>query len=160
RIISLDVTRGLSIVFIILLHYALPWFHKNSVFIAGCGQLFLEFFGPSMFIILSTISVVLNIKQKKDVWSEKDIRNNNLMRGFAIIIIGFIYNSFSMHLWVWNILMFIGFGQIFTYYALKLNKIVRIIVGIMILLPSEFIREFFWVFRIDNPLFMIINFFL
>lgn len=157
RIESLDVTRGLSMILIILLHYALPWFHENSVFIAGVGQLLLEFFGPSMFIILSTITVVFNIKRKQETSSKNAIKKNTFMRAFMIIVIGFIYSMFSLHIWTWNILIFIGFGQIFTFYALKLEKLPRIIIGILILITSEFIREFFWVTQNDNVLCYIMN---
>ncbi len=160
RIESLDMARGLSMIFIIVLHYAIPWFHENSFFIAGIGQLLLEFFGPSMFIILSTLAVVFNIKRKEQSWSEKKIRNNTFMRALMIIVIGFIYSMFSLYIWAWNILIFIGFSQIFSYYALKLEKVPRIIIGIIILLASEFVREFFWVTQNDNVLCYIMNFLL
>ena len=158
RIDSLDVTRGLAMMFIILLHFCLAWLDDNVVFLAAAGQIFLEFLGPAMFIILSTISVVFTVKKKQGKIPEKNIRNGMFMRGLFIIIFGFIYNMFALKIWGWNILMFIGFGQIFTYYALKLDKIPRMIIGLLILFSSEFIRDFFWIVQNDNLLYGIINY--
>jgi len=158
RIDSLDVTRGVAMMFIILLHFCLAWLDQNVVFIAAAGQIFLEFLGPAMFIVLSTISVVFTVKKKEGKIPKKIIRNGMFMRGFFIIIFGFIYNLFSLNIWGWNILMFIGFGQIFTYYALKFEKIPRMIIGLIILFSSELIRDFFWIAQNDNFFYWIINF--
>ncbi|MFX1383075.1 MAG: heparan-alpha-glucosaminide N-acetyltransferase domain-containing protein [Promethearchaeota archaeon] len=158
RIDSLDVTRGVAMMFIILLHFCLAWLDKNVVFIAAAGQIFLEFLGPGMFIVLSTISVVFTTKSKQGKVPESVIRNSIYMRGLFIIIIGFLYNLFSLNIWGWNILMFIGFAQIFTYYALKLRKFPRIIIGLIILFSSEDIRDFFWTLQNINPFFWIVNF--
>jgi len=158
RIDSLDVTRGVAMMFIILLHFCLAWLDYNVVFIAAAGQIFLEFLGPAMFIILSTISVVFTVRRKQGKLPEKVIRNGMFLRGFFIIIFGLIYNLFTLNVWGWNILMFIGFGQIFSYYALKLDKIPRMIVGIIILFSSELIRDFFWIAQNENFFYWIINF--
>ena len=158
RIDSLDITRGLAMIFIILLHCCLAWLDHNVVFIAAAGQIFLEFLGPAMFIILSTISVVFTVKRKQGKIPARVMRNLIFMRGFFIIIIGFFYNLFSLNIWGWNILMFIGFGQIFTYYALKLKIIPRVLIGLVILFSSEIIRDFFWIAQNDNIFYWIINF--
>ena len=158
RISSLDATRGLAMIFILLLHYALAWADHGSVFLAGAGQIFLEFLGPAMFIVLSTISVVFTTKRKQGTIPEKIIRNNIFIRGGMIILIAILYNLFSLNIWGWNILMFIGFSQIFTYYALKLKKIPRIIIGLIILFTSEFIRETIWINQNTNIFFTILNF--
>ena len=158
RISSLDATRGLAMIFILLLHYALAWADHGSVFLAGAGQIFLEFLGPAMFIVLSTISVVFTTKRKQGTVPEKFIRNNIFLRGGMIILIAILYNLFSLKIWGWNILMLIGFSQIFTYYALKLKKIPRIIIGLIILFSSEFIRETIWINQDTNLFFALLNF--
>ncbi|GAH90836.1 unnamed protein product, partial [marine sediment metagenome] len=43
---------------------------------------------------------------------------------------------FPLNLWGWNILMFIGFSQIFSYYALRLTKLYRAILGIIVVFSS------------------------
>ncbi|MFX1299148.1 MAG: heparan-alpha-glucosaminide N-acetyltransferase domain-containing protein [Promethearchaeota archaeon] len=158
RIDSLDVTRGVAMMFIILLHFCLAWLAENVVFLASAGQIFLEFLGPGMFIVLSTISVVFTVKSKKGKLPEKVIRNSIYLRGLFIIVTGFVYNFFSLIVWGWNILMFIGFAQIFTYYALKLRTSTRIIIGLIILFSSEFIRNLFWILQNGNIFYWIINF--
>jgi len=73
-----------------------------------------------------------------------------------IIVIAVIFNlisieftvpdySFPATLWGWNILMFIGLSQIFSYYALKLRKIARAVIGLFIIFTSDAIR--LWLFQ-------------
>jgi len=73
-----------------------------------------------------------------------------------IIVIAIIFNiisieftipgySFPATLWGWNILMFIGASQIFSYYALKLSKISRAVIGLFIIFTSDTIR--LWLFQ-------------
>jgi hypothetical protein len=76
-----------------------------------------------------------------------------LNRGIVVIVIAVIFNIFSFeftiegypfpfNLWGWNILMFIGFSQIFSLYALKIGKMARAIIGIFIIFTSDHIRQF------------------
>jgi hypothetical protein len=73
-----------------------------------------------------------------------------------IIVIAVIFNlisieftvpgySFPATIWGWNILMFIGLSQIFSYYALKLSKIARAVIGLFIIFTSDAIR--LWLFQ-------------
>ena len=94
--------------------------------------------------------ILLNpcLKSIQKLWSVL-----NFSRGVIIIIIGILYNTFALTLegisvpfpltlWGWNILTFIGFTQIFSYYALKLSKLIRAIIGILIIMFSNAIRDF------------------
>ena len=52
--------------------------------------------------------------------------------------------SFPLYLWGWNILFFMGFSQIFSYYALKISKMPRAIIGILIIFLTPTIRAFLY----------------
>ncbi|TFF86657.1 MAG: hypothetical protein EU517_00190 [Promethearchaeota archaeon] len=153
RIYSIDFVKGFAIVFIILAHTGSAWFDSEWIYLYGIVYALLDILGPSLFVFLSALSVIFSIKRKQGVLPEKVIRNRIFNRGLVIAIIGIFFNlisieftiegvPFPLNLWGWNILMFIGFSQIFSYYALKINKIGRVIVGIFIIFSSDTIREF------------------
>jgi len=153
RIQSIDFVKGLAIILIIGAHAAGAWLVPYWQFFHGIGFTFLDIVGPSLFVFLSALSVVFSIRRKKGVLPEKVIRNRIFSRGIMIIVIAILFNVISIEftiegylfpatLWGWNILMFIGFSQIFSYYALKLKKITRAIIGFVIIFTSDPIRQF------------------
>ncbi len=156
RIGSIDFVKGVAIVFIMIAHTGGAWLDSTWVFIYGIGFTFLDILGPSLFIFLSALSVVFSIRRKKGILPEKVIRNRIFSRGIMIIVIAIIFNiisieftiegySFPATLWGWNILMFIGASQIFSYYALKLSKISRAVIGMFIIFTSDTIR--LWLYQ-------------
>ncbi len=153
RIASIDFVKGFAIVFIILAHYAAVWLNEEWYFVYGLAFMFLDILGPSLFIFLSALSVVFTVKRKTGKIPEKLIRNRVFSRGLIIIVIGVILNLtyiaetnyiFPLFLWGWNILFFMGFSQIFSYYALKINKMPRAIIGIFIIFLTPTIRAFLY----------------
>ncbi len=156
RIGSIDFVKGFAIVFIILAHSAAIWLNKENRYLYGLLFTVLDFLGPSLFVFLSSLSVIFSIKNKQNILPAKVIRMRIFSRGIMVILIATIYNvaslavegytiPFPLNLWGWNILMFIGFSQIFSYYALKLSKLQRGIIGILIVLLSNPIRDFIFV---------------
>jgi len=156
RIGSIDFVKGVAIVFIIIAHTGGAWLNSTWVFLYAIGLTFLDILGPSLFVFLSALSVVFSIRRKKGKLPEKVIRNRIFSRGLMIIVIAIIFNiisieftipgySFPATLWGWNILMFIGASQIFSYYALKLSKISRAVIGLFIIFTSDTIR--LWLFQ-------------
>jgi hypothetical protein len=156
RIGSIDFVKGFAIVFIIIAHTGGAWLDSTWIFVYGLGFTFLDILGPSLFVFLSALSVVFSIRRKKGALPEKVIRNRIFSRGIMIIVIAIIFNlvsieftipgySFPATLWGWNILMFIGASQIFSYYALKLSKISRAVIGMFIVFTSDTIR--LWLFQ-------------
>jgi len=164
RIHSIDFVKGFAIVMIIFAHAAGAWLNSEWIFIYGLLYTAMDIFGPSLFVFLSALSVVFSIKKKAGSLSEKVIRNRILSRGGTIIFIGVLFNIFSfeftiagypfpLNLWGWNILMFIGFAQIFSLYALKLGKLTRAMIGVIIIYSSDGIREFLFIGKeAGNPI--------
>lgn len=153
RIESIDFVKGFAIVFIILAHYAAVWLNEEWYFIYGLAFMFLDILGPSLFMFLSALSVVFTVKRKTGKMPEKLIRNRVFSRGLIIMVIGVFINltnitetsySFPLYLWGWNILFFMGFSQIFSYYALKITKMPRALIGIFIIFLTPTIRAFLY----------------
>ncbi len=152
RIGSIDFVKGFAIVFIMLAHSAAIWLNSENYYLYGLLFALLDFLGPSLFVFLSSLSVIFSIRNKQNILPSKVIRMRIFSRGIMIILIATIYNvtsliierpdiPFPLNLWGWNILMFIGFSQIFSYFALRLTKLSRAILGIAIVLSSNFIRD-------------------
>ncbi|MFX1303842.1 MAG: heparan-alpha-glucosaminide N-acetyltransferase domain-containing protein [Promethearchaeota archaeon] len=169
RIGSIDFVKGFAIVWIVLAHVGLSWFDRDWVYVYGLVFAFMDILGPSLFVFLSALSVVFSYKRKQGKMSQKVIRNGILVRGGVIIIIGVLFNPISLftsgvnvpfpaNLWGWNILMFIGFSQIFSYYAIKFNKITRAVIGIVIIYFSPWIRELLYEFKEGNIAVTILHF--
>ncbi|MFX1374541.1 MAG: hypothetical protein ACFFA0_01905 [Promethearchaeota archaeon] len=161
RIASIDFVKGFAMAFIILAHSGLSWFDDDWRYIYGLVFAFLDILGPSLFVFLSALSVIFSIKKRKGVISEKIIRKRIFTRALMIIILGVIFNPislgttnlgvpFPLNLWGWNFFMFIGFSQIFSYYALKLPKIARGIIGVIIVYISPYIRQFLFDYESTN----------
>jgi len=153
RIGSIDFVKGIAIILIMGAHTAGAWLSPSWKYFYGIGFAFLDIFGPSLFVFLSSLSVVFSIRRKKVGTKDKIIRNRIFSRGIMIMVIAVIFNvisieftiegySFPATLWGWNILMFIGASQIFSYYALKLNKVTRAIIGLVIIFTSDAVRQF------------------
>ncbi|MFX0144456.1 MAG: heparan-alpha-glucosaminide N-acetyltransferase domain-containing protein [Candidatus Hodarchaeota archaeon] len=171
RIDSIDFVKGFALVWIILAHGGVSWLDGDWVYIYGLVFAFMDVLGPSLFVFLSALSVVFSLKRKREIVNPKAIRNGIFIRGGVIIIIGMLFNPMSLmtsgiavpfpaSLWGWNILMFIGFSQIFSYYAIKLNKTTRAIIGILIIYFSPWIREILYEFKDINSGVYILHFIL
>ena len=169
RISSLDFVKGLAINLIIVGHITALWFDAEWVFVSGFMLIYLDFFGPGLFLLLSALSVVFSVKNKEGKVKERIIRQGILMRALILIIIGLLFNmvalssmgvdvSFPLILWGWNILTFIGFSQIFCYYFLKLSISARVVIGLIITFTSEFIRAQIYIGMDENILLLILNF--
>lgn len=169
RIGSIDFVKGVAIVFIMIAHTAGAWLVRSWIFLYGVVFAFLDILGPSLFVFLSALSVVFSIRRRKESTSEKAIRNRIFSRGLMIIVIALIFNiisieftipgyPFPLSIWGWNILMFIGASQIFSYYALKLSKVSRVIIGLIIIFTSDAIREFLYVGKDANIFIWILHY--
>jgi uncharacterized membrane protein len=169
RIASIDFVKGFAIVWIVLAHGAISWLDSDWIYVYGLVFAFMDVLGPSLFVFLSALSVVFSLKRKKGKMSNKAIRNGILMRGFVIIIIGVLFNPMSLmtsgvqvpfpaNLWGWNILMFIGASQIFSYYAIKLNKISRAVIGTIIIYLSPWVRDVLYLYKDGNVVVTILHF--
>ena len=168
RIHSIDFLKGVAICIIILINTAEIWIDSKSRHIYALIYLYLDVIGTSLFIFLYSLSVIFLWKKKMGSHPSKEIRNDILYRGFMLIILGLVYNiistsiisnlSFPLNIWGWNILVFIGFAQIISYYALKLSRGTRWILGFLIFFTSTPIRELLIIYKNTNFIGMILHF--
>ena len=168
RIHSIDFLKGVAICIIILINTAEIWIDNESRYIYALIYLYLDVIGTSLFIFLYSLSVIFLWKKKMGSHPSKEIRNDILSRGFILILLGLVYNiistsimsnlSFPLNIWGWNILIFIGFAQIISYYALKLSRGARWILGFLIFFASTPIRELLILYKNTSLIGMVLHF--
>jgi len=168
RIRSIDFLKGVSICIIILINTAEIWLDSESRYLYALIYVYLDVIGTSLFIFLFSISVVFLWKKRMGITPSKAIRNDILMRGIILIALGIIYNiistsifqnkTFPYNVWGWNILTFIGFAQIISYYALKLSRGSRWILGFLIFFASTPLRDLLIIFKYSYPVGTILHF--
>ena len=169
RVNSLDLVKGFAIIMIIIYHTSQTWFDRDWQFLSGMVLSVLDILGPSLFVFLSALSVIFSIRKKTGKLPEKVIRARIFSRGISIMVIGMLFNiiglsivrpdiPFPLNLWGWNILMFIGFSQIASYYALKLKKWLRALLGVFIILISPSLRLYLYLGKDSNLFIWILHF--
>jgi len=151
RIQSIDFLKGFAIIFVILAHTAQYWLDPSSRYLYGLLYSLLDILGPSLFVFLSALSVIFSIKRKEGIIHPKIIRNRIFTRGIVMIAIGMLTNLIAivdgrviLVIFGWNIITFIGFTQIFSFYILKLKKKWRILIGLLIIVFSPSLRAFLY----------------
>jgi uncharacterized membrane protein len=169
RVESIDLIKGFAIIFIILAHISAAWLNLEWLYLYGLLFAFLDILGPSLFIFLSALSVIFSIQSKKGRVPEIIIRNKIFARGIMIMAIGLTFNistaimqnkSIISLLWGWNILVFIGFSQIASFYALKTSKVFRAVFGVLVIFYSPTIRNFLYIQKDVNIIYSVLHYFI
>jgi len=170
RIRSIDFAKGFAITMVIVAHCSGSWLIPERSWLYGIGFAFLDVLGPGLFVFLSALSVVFSVKKKENILPDKVIRARSLFRGGMMMLIGAGYNVvfmmgsdiyFPATLWGLNILTLIGIAQIISYFALKLKKWQRALIGMIIVASSDYIRAFLYYGKeTGNPVISLLNFIL
>ncbi len=155
RLRSLDFLRGFSMLFIVYHHLAWLLLGPSSIYFEGLIWIFIDFFGPSMFITISCLSVSISILQKRNRIKQghQSALKTILKRSMVLWIIGIFfvlnYNENPDYgifdpAFVFRIQIFqlIAVCQIITYFALKLKISVRIALIALIILIDYFFYPF------------------
>jgi len=163
---SIEVIKGIAIICILLANTVNYWliFYYDSRFFLSLLIVLLEIFGSSLYIFLFSFSVIFTLKKKMGIIPEKANRNKVLKQGFFFISLGLLYSLIFSYIdnsilifWGWNILIFIGFGQLFCYYAFKLLRWVRIAIGLIIILVTPNIRELLYIGKESSQLVYVLH---
>lgn len=127
----------------------------------------LEIFGSSLLIFILSFSVIFTLKKKMGCFPDRENRNKLFKQSLLLILLGIAYNLIfnyvehnSFVVWGWNILIFVGIGQFICYYTFKLARWSRIVIGLIIILITPYIREFLFIWKESNMVVYILHFIL
>ena len=152
RIKSIDTFRGGSIVVMVFGHFLLFWLRPEDAWLKFWLWALLKPLGASGFLFVSGISASLSFRnyqntvKDSDTVSMKTVRNVYILRATFILIIAFIFNTFSAmvwggSIWEWNALQTIGFSLLLAWPLLKTSKLFRIFLGIAMIIGNQLILD-------------------
>lgn len=155
RLKSLDIFRGIAMVYMIVGH-AITWWPvpEDRWILLGYVSLFSSL-GAIGFVFISGISTMIAYKNRivKSKLPERNahlfIRKEFLTRGLFILILGLVYNIFvaiifmdPLAIWKWFIMLTIGACMMMSWPFLKMSKSLRIIVGAIFWILNQ-VAQFF-----------------
>ncbi|MFW9934982.1 MAG: heparan-alpha-glucosaminide N-acetyltransferase domain-containing protein, partial [Candidatus Thorarchaeota archaeon] len=144
RIASVDVLRGVALVFMIINHFGQTFVGGGFHSLIAMLILFFGIIPAPLFYIVAGISVVLvnhrfhlNGKSSKSIWQWV------FSRGILILGLGYLFSIVMFGtIWVldWSILQLIGLSLIVAQLALSIPKRYRILFPIIIIVLAPFLR--------------------
>ena len=164
---SIELIKGFSILIILISNAVNYWlvFGNESIYILTLVLAFLNILGPTLYIFIVSFSISFTLNKKMGIIPEKPNRNLVLIQGFFLISLGIVFNLitnsssfFPQNLWGWNILVFLGFSQLISYYIFKLVRWARFVIGLIIIFFTPGIRELLFIGKDLNPIVDILYF--
>ncbi len=147
RVASVDVLRGVALVFMIINHFGQTFVGGGFHSIVAMLILFFGIIPAPLFYIVAGISTVLvNYRFRKKGESTKSIWRWVLSRGILIIGLGYLFSVVLFGtIWVldWSILQLIGLSLIVAQLALNIPRRYRILLPVAIVILAPFLRIWF-----------------
>jgi len=122
RINSIDILRGLSIIYMISGHLSAWWLKAGYSWFYEIIRMTAEPLGSSSFLFISGMSTAISYykrlkkTQNSENYSKKIMRSEYFFRATLLLIVAFIYNFFVtiqfhniLDIWTWFILLTISF---------------------------------------------------
>ncbi len=156
RFKTIDTARGMAIFGMVVGHMLNWWLTEADLWIYLVYYIILAPLGVSAFLFISGASTTLAYRKRLMLLNESDefnmqtVRNVFMLRALILLGIALIYNIVGAFLifedltwiWAWNVLQTIAFSLIIIWPLLKTSKILRIILGIILLIANQLIFEF------------------
>ncbi|NVM02339.1 MAG: DUF1624 domain-containing protein [Candidatus Helarchaeota archaeon] len=141
RVHSVDTLRGLSIFFMIFVHFGQSWLNFESLIIFQTFYLIPSYIGGPIFMVIAGVSFSLSAERRKD---QGDFRIHVYKRGFLLILMQFFLNLVIFNIyqaWTYEVLILIGVAQIVCYYLMEKSDLFKIVVVLVIIIVVPFLRE-------------------
>ncbi|MHA1268558.1 MAG: heparan-alpha-glucosaminide N-acetyltransferase domain-containing protein [Candidatus Helarchaeota archaeon] len=164
RIISIDFFKGISIIVMICGHVMNFWVVSSGIWMYSIMYLYYCSILTSVnFVMLSGMTLPISYFSKLGIgWSLKRTRIHILKRTGVLLIIAIIYNVIIesiLGIFVWNnlfsyyswyVIQLIAISLILTLFLLKLNKYIRLGIGVIfILIATPF---YYWLLSLGTPI--------
>ncbi|MFW9831887.1 MAG: heparan-alpha-glucosaminide N-acetyltransferase domain-containing protein, partial [Candidatus Thorarchaeota archaeon] len=144
RIHSVDVLRGVALFFMVINHFGQTFVGGGYHSPIAMAILFFGIMPAQLFYIVAGISVVLfNQRRQQNGSSNRSIWQMVLLRGFMIMGLGYLFSVVMFGtIWIldWSILQLIGLSLILSQLMLYIPRRYRILVPILIIILSPFLR--------------------
>jgi len=151
RLAALDYMKGLACIMLFYWHYGMIFSTAEWGGFFCITQIFLDFFGPAMFVILSIVSVMISHQQHAALSGKKSYRIDSLFKTSYLVIVGEVSNVVNCSaqggfcLLAINIIMFVVVYHLIIPQLLKLDYRIRLIIVVVLWLLFE--PVFFWAYQ-------------
>jgi len=146
RLKSIDIFRGLCMVWMILNHLIDWWLNSEFDWLYTITIMVIDPIGASGFLFISGVSITLSYRKRLNQVQESEdytfrmVRNSYLFRALFIFIIAIIYNipaairfkNPSM-LWFWFVLLTVAVSLLLAWPLLNKSKLLRIFIATIFL---------------------------
>ena len=160
RIISIDILRGLTIIFMIPFHFFIKWMDwtPRDYGIFKEITVFLSILTAPFFLIISGMGYHYFINKKiNENISKSNIFSEVLKRSLFIfgvstllqILFGFIFNTESTNIIYWSVFQVIGFSMILFFSFPFLKQNLRIVLYISVIILLFFLDNIISVFKLN-----------
>ena len=140
----IDILRGLAILFMVLNHTARWWLDESLSFF-GYHMIYITVtLAAPLFLFLVGFCLVISYQKNLTSKTNWQIVSKYLIRGFGVIIIGYIFNSVVFgfgNIWGGKVLQAIGTSIILSLpilYLLQFKRAIKYLIGLACLLPISF----------------------
>jgi uncharacterized membrane protein len=142
RFKTIDILRGLSIVWMICGHLTEWYIRPDSVWFFDITRSIGDFLGSGAFLFIAGISTALSLRNrvnktdKIESYTTDMVKEEYFLRAFFLFAIAMIYNILvatveknPLNIWTWFILLTVSFSLFLGWPLLKLSKQKRILIS-------------------------------
>ena len=161
RIKAIDRFRGISMLWMILGHNLAWVLAPNFEIFHDVIFNIVDVIGSSGFIFISGVSMGLSFKRRQlhTDYNQRRFRNSYLINAGLIVFVALRYNSFAAVymldptlIWGWSVLMTISFSMFLAWPLLKVNKTIRIVIGLTIWILDNILFNYLTQTKLINPI--------
>jgi len=173
RLKSIDIFRGIGMVYIIVGHMIDWWTRPEDDFLFYIYVSLFSAIGAAGFVFISGVSTALSYRNRLvkaktlDDYNNKIIKKEYLFRAFLVLILGLIYNSIvaiefldPLLIWKWFIILTVAVCLFMAWPFLKTSKLFRLLVGAIVWIVNQFVLVFLLPFEEQTNFFGVIFFIL
>jgi len=152
RIRSIDIFRGLCMVWMIANHLIAWWLHTDYMWIHKLAIMIIDPIGASGFLFISGVSIAISYRRRlrkvkiSEDYNYRMLRTSYLFRALFVFIIAISYNipiTVWSHdpkmIWAWFVLMTAAVSLFLAWPFLKTHKLLRIFIAIRIIVLQQFV---------------------
>ena len=155
RLKSLDIFRGLSILWMLVAHLQHWWLRKEDLWVYHFTWALFDVIGSAGFLFIAGISTTISYKNRlikaenSENYNLKMLRTEYMFRASFILFLAILYNTVSVvrtgnliFIWTWFVLLTTAVSLFIAWPLLKILKSVRIILGAVIWILNQYILAF------------------
>ncbi len=160
RLKSIDIFRGLSMVWVLVAHLQHWWLRLEDMWLYDFTWMIFDVMGASGFLFIGGVSTSISYKNRISKANNSENYNTNMIRGeymfraFCILLLALLFNFFVVigtnditQIWTWFVLLTVAVSLFMAWPLLKTLKIFRILLGAIIWILNQLILEFLTYFK-------------